>query len=36
MIKERMGIPRHVTIGFQAHTDTIKKPGSTAKNRYTV
>ena len=35
-LKERMNIPRHVTIGFQAHTDTMVKTGSISKDRYTV
>jgi len=35
-LKDRLNIPRHVSIGFQAHTDTMVKSGSTAKNRYTV
>ncbi|XP_045624025.1 eukaryotic translation initiation factor 4E isoform X1 [Procambarus clarkii] len=36
VLKERLNIPRHVNIGFQAHTDTMIKSGSTAKNRFTV
>ncbi|XP_045136591.1 eukaryotic translation initiation factor 4E-like [Portunus trituberculatus] len=36
VLKERLNIPRHVTIGFQAHKDTMVKSGSTAKNRFTV
>jgi len=35
-LKQRLNIPKTVTIGFQAHTDTISKSGSTTKNRYTV
>ncbi|XP_071543316.1 eukaryotic translation initiation factor 4E isoform X2 [Panulirus ornatus] len=36
ILKERLNIPRHVSIGFQAHTDTMAKSGSTAKNKFTV
>ncbi|KAK4300107.1 hypothetical protein Pmani_027672 [Petrolisthes manimaculis] len=36
VLKERLHIPLHVTIGFQAHKDTMVKSGSTAKNRFTV
>lgn len=35
-LKQRLNIPKTVSIGFQAHTDTISKSGSTTKNRYTV
>ncbi|XP_064117011.1 eukaryotic translation initiation factor 4E-like isoform X2 [Macrobrachium nipponense] len=35
-LKERLCIPRMINIGFQAHTDTMVKSGSTAKNRFTV
>ncbi|XP_013398377.1 eukaryotic translation initiation factor 4E [Lingula anatina] len=35
-LKERLTIPQKIAIGFQAHTDTIAKAGSTTKNRYTV
>ncbi|XP_041362556.1 eukaryotic translation initiation factor 4E-like [Gigantopelta aegis] len=35
-LKERLNIPQKVSIAFQAHSDTISKTGSTAKNRYTV
>lgn len=33
-LKQRLNIPKTVTIGFQAHTDTISKSGSTTKNRF--
>lgn len=36
VLKVRLNIPRQVSIGFQAHTDTMLKSGSTAKNRFTV
>jgi len=35
-LKSRLEIPKGIQIGFQAHTDTISKSGSTTKNRYTV
>jgi translation initiation factor 4E len=35
-LKERLNIPSKITIGFQAHVDTMSKAGSTAKNRFTV
>jgi len=35
-LKERLNIPAKLAIGFQAHTDTMTKSGSVAKNRYTV
>jgi len=35
-VKERLGIDPHVALGFEAHEDTMKKAGSTAKNRYHV
>ena len=35
-VKERLGIDAHVSLGFEAHEDTMKKSGSTAKNRYVV
>ena len=35
-LKSRLEIPKSISIGFQAHTDTISKSGSTTKNRYTV
>jgi len=34
--KERLGIDAQVSLGFEAHEDTMKKSGSTAKNRYYV
>ncbi|KAK2156710.1 hypothetical protein LSH36_207g07067 [Paralvinella palmiformis] len=35
-IKERLNIPQDLTIGYQAHQDTMTKSGSTAKNVYIV
>jgi len=35
-VKERLGIDPHVSLGFEAHEDTMKKAGSTAKSRYYV
>ena len=35
-VKDRLGIDLKVTLGFEAHQDTMKKSGSTAKNRFTV
>lgn len=35
-VKERLGIDAKVTLGFEAHMDTMKKSGSTAKNRFVV
>jgi translation initiation factor 4E len=35
-VKERLGIDARTTLGFEAHQDTMKKSGSTAKNRYVV
>ena len=35
-VKERLGIDLKTTLGFEAHQDTMKKSGSTAKNRYIV
>jgi len=35
-LKERLGIDAKVTLGFEAHHDTMNKSGSTAKNRYIV
>jgi len=35
-VKERLSIDPHVNLGFEAHEDTMKKAGSTAKNRYYV
>jgi len=35
-VKERLGIDAQVSLGFEAHEDTMKKSGSTAKNRYYV
>uniref|UniRef100_T1IXQ5 eIF-4F 25 kDa subunit n=1 Tax=Strigamia maritima TaxID=126957 RepID=T1IXQ5_STRMM len=35
-LKERLNIPSKITIGYQAHIDTMSKSGSTAKTLYTV
>ncbi|XP_048764597.1 eukaryotic translation initiation factor 4E-like isoform X2 [Ostrea edulis] len=35
-LKERLSIPPKIQIGFQAHTDTMTKTGSTAKDRFRV
>jgi translation initiation factor 4E len=35
-VKERLGIDEKTALGFEAHQDTMKKSGSTAKNRYVV
>lgn len=34
--KERLNIDPQTTLGFEAHQDTMKRSGSTAKNRYIV
>uniref|UniRef100_A0A4W3HKX2 Eukaryotic translation initiation factor 4ea n=1 Tax=Callorhinchus milii TaxID=7868 RepID=A0A4W3HKX2_CALMI len=34
--KERLGLPPKVVIGYQSHTDTATKSGSTTKNKYVV
>ncbi|XP_078267635.1 eukaryotic translation initiation factor 4E-like isoform X2 [Rhinoraja longicauda] len=34
--KERLGLPPKIVIGYQSHTDTATKSGSTTKNRYVV
>jgi len=34
--KERLNIENQVTLGFEAHQDTAKRSGSTAKNRFVV
>jgi len=34
--KDRLGIEKKTTLGFEAHQDTMNKSGSTAKNRYFV
>jgi len=34
--KERLNIENQVTLGFEAHQDTMKRSGSTAKNRFVV
>jgi len=35
-LKKRLGIEEKVTIGYEVHSDTMSKQGSTAKIRYTV
>ncbi|KAK2192284.1 hypothetical protein NP493_35g04053 [Ridgeia piscesae] len=35
-LKERLNVPPKLSIGYQAHTDTMVKSGSTAKNRFVV
>ncbi|XP_077999698.1 eukaryotic translation initiation factor 4E-1A-like [Glandiceps talaboti] len=35
-LKERLNLPPKFIIGFQAHSDTISKTGSTAKNLYSA
>lgn len=35
-VKERLMIDANVVLGFEAHHDTMKKSGSTARNRYMV
>jgi len=35
-LKERLNIPMKITIGYQSHTDTMVKAGSTTKNRFQV
>ncbi|XP_060573921.1 eukaryotic translation initiation factor 4E-like [Ruditapes philippinarum] len=35
-LKERLKIPQKIFIGFQAHSDTATKAGSTARDRYRV
>nr|CAB3241812.1 eukaryotic translation initiation factor 4E-1A [Phallusia mammillata] len=34
--KQRLGLPKKMSIGFQAHEDTINKTGSTVKSIYHV
>jgi len=34
--KERLNIDPQTTLGFEAHQDTMRRSGSTAKNRYVV
>ncbi|KAF7202184.1 transcript variant X1, partial [Nothobranchius furzeri] len=34
--KERLGLPLKMTIGYQSHTDTATKSGSTTKNKFVV
>ncbi|KAL8587793.1 translation initiation factor eIF4E [Nucella lapillus] len=33
-LKERLNMPKNCIMGYQAHTDTISKTGSSVKNRY--
>jgi translation initiation factor 4E len=35
-LKEQLSVSPRITIGFQAHSDTSSKAGSTTQNRYTV
>ncbi|CAH1793411.1 unnamed protein product [Owenia fusiformis] len=35
-LKERLSVPSKISIGYQAHMDTMSKAGSTTKNRFTV
>ena len=35
-LKETLNINPKITIGYQAHSDTMVKSGSIAKNRYVV
>merc|ERR1712212_862308 len=35
-VKERLNIENQVTLGFEVHQDTMKRSGSTAKNRFVV
>jgi translation initiation factor 4E len=35
-LKESLNVPSKIVIGFQAHSDTAGKAGSTVKNRFTV
>lgn len=35
-VKQRLGMDHKVNLGFEAHQDTMKKSGSTAKNRFVV
>ncbi|XP_074516228.1 eukaryotic translation initiation factor 4eb isoform X2 [Sebastes fasciatus] len=34
--KERLGLPLKMTIGYQSHSDTATKSGSTTKNKFVV
>lgn len=34
--KERLGLPMKMTIGYQSHSDTATKSGSTTKNKFVV
>uniref|UniRef100_A0A8C2ZBN6 Eukaryotic translation initiation factor 4eb n=1 Tax=Cyclopterus lumpus TaxID=8103 RepID=A0A8C2ZBN6_CYCLU len=34
--KDRLGLPAKMTIGYQSHSDTATKSGSTTKNRFVV
>ncbi|XP_067930152.1 eukaryotic translation initiation factor 4E-like [Watersipora subatra] len=35
-LKERLGVPNHIVVGYEVHEDTKSRKGSMAKNRYTV
>ena len=35
-LKERLGVPQRVTIGYEVHDDTISRKGSVAKNTYSL
>lgn len=35
-LKERLHIPSKISIGYQTHEDSMKKTGSSARDRYTV
>lgn len=35
-LKERLKIPPKIVLGYQVHSDTMAKSGSTTKNRFTV
>lgn len=34
VVKERLGVPPKVIIGYQSHADTATKSGSTTKNKF--
>jgi len=36
MIKERLGIDPKVTLGFEAHQDTMRRVGTSAKSRFII
>lgn len=35
-LKERLGVPSRVTIGYEVHDDTITRKGSVARSKYTL